>query len=830
MMHMQFQFISDTLDKSLAYHGTYNIYLVILSVLMASLAAYSALLIIEKLIHVSDKNIKQTWLAIGALAMGVGIWSMHFVGMLAFNLPVAVSYDPLITMISLLPGILASRVALGFMLKEKIGFWRLNLGGILMGVGIGTMHYTGMYAMILNARMYYDPVWLTLSILVAHVLATFALFVKFVFSPEFIGGRKKLRILSSLLMGCAVAGMHYTGMKAAFYFPVTDVTHSAQISVGGINPSVLAFIVTGVAAIFIAVVIVGTFGNHERIMHVRFPLNFKISMGFGTLLIMFLLSQTIILSRIDNINKQIIATAESSDKITSIIEHLRETIIDIERNLAAFIKTSQEIFWESYLSGVAEFKKQIGEVRTFEHIDPSLKTALMEIEPLITLWHEELGPRIETTRRTPQTGAQTDDLKDILLESSKTLDVARKKMDAAIEQKRGLKNEAYQKTSQAVNKTIQLSYTLILFSIVLSVAIITLLMRGLINSLFKLISFSQSMKDGNMDSKIEISSWDEFQVLALTFEDMRKKLNAFYTRLKQSNEELKKSEAESLAMLSELRKTHSALKQAQMQAMQSEKMASIGQLAAGVAHEINNPVGFIGSNIQTLEEYIKSYSMILGAVEKLKHAVESGDNAKAKDTLQELKETEEKVNLNFITNDVNNLISESQRGIDRVKKIVLDLRTFSREDSEEMGWAHVEAIIDSVLSIVHNELKYKAEIKKDYAQTPQVKCHAQKLGQVFINLLVNASHAIEEKGIISIKTYQDHDNVCIDVSDTGKGISEENLKKIFDPFFTTKKIGTGTGLGLSISYEIIQKHGGTMTARSEINKGTTFTITLPIKN
>jgi len=306
----------------------------------------------------------------------------------------------------------------------------------------------------------------------------------------------------------------------------------------------------------------------------------------------------------------------------------------------------------------------------------------------------------------------------------------------------------------------------------------------------------------------------------------RKKME---NEIRKANENLLTNEKELRHTLDNLQKAHKDLKGAQSQLLQSEKLASIGQLAAGVAHEINNPVGFIGSNLQSLEEYVKAYSNIIFVVEKIKQAVDSSDLEKAKVAVDELKEVEEKVNLSFIMNDVDSLLQESQRGVERVKKIVLDLRTFSREDSEEKEWSEVEPIIDSVLSIVHNELKYKAEIKKEYAETPQIKCHAQKLGQVFINLLVNASHAIEEKGIITIKTYQEKENVCIEVSDTGKGIAEEDFSKIFDPFFTTKQIGSGTGLGLSISYEIIKKHGGEMMVKSELNEGTTFKVQLPIK-
>ena len=269
-------------------------------------------------------------------------------------------------------------------------------------------------------------------------------------------------------------------------------------------------------------------------------------------------------------------------------------------------------------------------------------------------------------------------------------------------------------------------------------------------------------------------------------------------------------------------------KKLEMMIVQSEKMAAIGQLAAGVAHEINNPVGFINSNLQTLEQYIGSYAQLLRLVESLKGAILEKDMAKADAIAAEMNKLEQEINLDFVMSDMDNLLRESQVGIERIRKIVLDLRTFARSDTDTMESAKVEEIIDSILSIIYNELKYKAELKKNYTETPFIRCNPQKLGQVFINLLVNAAQAIKERGVIEIKTYQENGHVCVDVRDTGQGIEAENLGKIFDVFFTTKPVGQGTGLGLSVSYDIVKKHGGDIRVRSQVGKGTTFTVMLPL--
>ena len=257
----------------------------------------------------------------------------------------------------------------------------------------------------------------------------------------------------------------------------------------------------------------------------------------------------------------------------------------------------------------------------------------------------------------------------------------------------------------------------------------------------------------------------------------------------------------------------------QNQLLQSEKMASIGQLAAGVAHEINNPVGYVNSNISSLEGYINDLISLINGISEVE------------DIKPEIiEEYKQEIDYNFIKEDVKELINESKEGINRVKKIVHDLKDFSHVDEEEWQWTDVHKGIDSTLNVVNNEIKYKAKVIKEYGDLPDVECIASQLNQVFMNLLVNASHAIEEQGTITIRTGKsENEHIWIKITDTGKGIKQENISKLFDPFFTTKPVGQGTGLGLSLSYGIIQKHGGQIDVESEINKGTQFTITLPIK-
>jgi PAS domain S-box-containing protein len=271
-----------------------------------------------------------------------------------------------------------------------------------------------------------------------------------------------------------------------------------------------------------------------------------------------------------------------------------------------------------------------------------------------------------------------------------------------------------------------------------------------------------------------------------------------------------------------LEETINQLNSTQMQLLQSEKMASIGQLAAGVAHEINNPIGFINSNLSTLKKYIVNLKDYCRGTDRL------FDNG-GPEALEELRRIKKFKKIDFILEDVASVIEESIEGTERVKSIVQDLKDFSHQDKGKLVEYDLNNSLKSTLNIVWNELKYKAEVIQDLGHLPLVRCYPQQLNQVWMNLLVNAAHAITDKGQITVRSYQTNDDVFLEISDTGSGIPPENLKKIFEPFFTTKEVGKGTGLGLSLSYRIIERHGGSIEVQSQIGKGTVFRVRLPIQ-
>jgi len=253
-------------------------------------------------------------------------------------------------------------------------------------------------------------------------------------------------------------------------------------------------------------------------------------------------------------------------------------------------------------------------------------------------------------------------------------------------------------------------------------------------------------------------------------------------------------------------------------------LASIGQLAAGVAHEINNPISYVNSNLGTLRKYMLDIFALLHKYDSAMELLKDHTH-----TLEDLRELKKEIDLSYLQKDAIDLLAESQEGLDHVKKIVSDLKDFSHTGAEET-WksADIQQILESSLNMVASELKYKCEIRKEYAPLPKVFCLPLRLNQVFMNLLLNAAQAIEERGVVTIRTGQEGNQVWIEVSDTGQGIDPKNMSRIFDPFFTTKLVGQGTGLGLALSYGIVEKHLGRIEVHSKVGKGTTFRVWLPV--
>jgi len=331
---------------------------------------------------------------------------------------------------------------------------------------------------------------------------------------------------------------------------------------------------------------------------------------------------------------------------------------------------------------------------------------------------------------------------------------------------------------------------------------------------------------------------DFLSAISMAYEQSDRDRHLIEHSLEEMSQELTERNRELRKELEERKIVHAALEQekreqqalnqklaqAHQQLLQSEKLASIGQLAAGVAHEINNPVGYVHANVGSLESYVQDIFAVLEAYETVTGTLPSGTPG-----LSQLEEEKKTRDLAFLQTDIPALISESKEGLSRVRKIVQNLKDFSHPDEGSFSWSDIHQGLDSTLNIVHNEIKYKAEVHREYGPLPKVQCNLSQINQVFMNLLVNASHAIKEFGTIHIRTGQDEPStVWIDITDNGCGIPEESMTRIFDPFYTTKPVGKGTGLGLSLSYSIVQRHHGKISVNSTAGEGTTFRITLPV--
>lgn len=315
---------------------------------------------------------------------------------------------------------------------------------------------------------------------------------------------------------------------------------------------------------------------------------------------------------------------------------------------------------------------------------------------------------------------------------------------------------------------------------------------------------------------------DLYEIVAEQNKRLRANSDLLEKKIAERTQALETSNTDLLKEQQTLRELNQKLEQAQNQLLQAEKMSAIGQLAAGVAHEINNPIGYVNSNLGTLKTYVERLLDVLSAyadVEKL--LPESTELA----ALHSIKQTAE---LDYLRQDVIDLLRESRDGLGRVTKIVQDLKDFSHVDDAEWTDADLNHGLDSTLNVVWNEVKYKAQVIKDYGDIPLLHCAASQINQVFMNLIVNASHAIEESGTITLRTRLENEQIMVEVTDTGKGIPPEIQRRIFEPFFTTKPVGKGTGLGLSLSYDIVKKHGGHIDVSSEPGKGTSFKIWLPL--
>ena len=391
---------------------------------------------------------------------------------------------------------------------------------------------------------------------------------------------------------------------------------------------------------------------------------------------------------------------------------------------------------------------------------------------------------------------------------------------------------------EKINTNNRTTFLLCLLAFILATLVGLMTSRWIVKPIFQLKQSAQALSEGKFNRRVTIERFDELAVLAAAFNRMAKQLEEFFehleNRVEERTEELRLSTDRERQKAVELEQALRELQVTQTMMIQTEKMSSLGQMIAGIAHEINNPVNFIHGNINYAREYTSDLFQLLHLYQQ-----------QYPDTPSEIIESLDRIDLEFIAEDLPKILNSMQSGTERIREIVLSLRNFSRLDEAEKKKVDLHEGIESTLLILQNRLKVTSKrpeitLIKDYGNLPNLECYAGQLNQVFMNLINNAIDALEDrvnqKGLmnenleIRIKTREINQQwVEIGVKDNGLGISQDIQNKIFDPFFTTKPIGQGTGLGLSICYQIVvQKHGGTIQCFSELNQGSEFLITIPL--
>lgn len=369
--------------------------------------------------------------------------------------------------------------------------------------------------------------------------------------------------------------------------------------------------------------------------------------------------------------------------------------------------------------------------------------------------------------------------------------------------------------NSVVNRTIKWSIFITLSTIFMGFLIAVTITRLMIRPIKRLIKGTEEFAKGNLSYKVESSNYTEIDTIVKAFNNMALNLNELYLSLEK---QVQDRTGEVIAKSIELEKAYKELKDAQVAMVHNEKMKSLGELVAGITHEINNPINFIYGNMTHLNEYTASLIKLIKAYEE----------GKSQGEIDILKK---EIEYDYILNDIPDLIKSCREGADRAKNIVFDLKRFSRFEKPVISTVDIHDEIELTLNILRNNYKYDITLHKDYGNIPKVKAYGGQLNQVFMNILDNAAYAIKKKGIkgdVYINTKKEDDNVIIEISDNGTGISKKDITKIFDPFFTTKPTGEGTGLGMSISYKIIKSHGGEINLESQEGEGTKFTIKIPI--
>jgi PAS domain S-box-containing protein len=769
--------------------ASYDYRLVAISVGIAIAASYVALDVVGRV--TANRGLSRlVWLMVGATAMGSGIWAMHFMGMLAYRLPIPVYYHVPTVAVSFLAAVLASLIALTVASRQRMTMFHVTAGSVAMGAGIASMHYIGMAAMRMAAMHHYQPSILIASVLLGVVISFVGLLLIANFRDERKGWLPKFAIAT--VMGLAIPAMHYTGMAAVSFMPSQEVPNLADST----DISILATAaIIGLILLIVVAALVASL------------LDRRLSAQSSRLYI----ERNMLRALIDNMPDYMFVKDHESRFVVA-NPHLARAV-GVERADDLLGKSDFDFYPTEIANALYDGEQRV--IRSgqplFNHEVRSVESTGNEVDILTTI--------------VPIRDAKSN----VIGIAGVGRDIsARKKMEAVI-------REAEQKYRGIFDDAIVGVYQTVPDGRFLSANSAMALILGYDSPEEMIASIADISRQLYVDSKDrhEIKRQMENGGSVRSFEcqvfrkDGSKIWLAISARAIRQHGEIVRYEG----MCEDVTER----KQLRAQLLQAQKLESVGQLAAGIAHEINTPTQFIGDNLDFLKSAFHDLSSVMVRYEQLLHDAEEG--AMRSEMVAEAREVLKRADPEYLLNEAPRAIDQALDGVRRVATLVSAMKEFSHPDSKEKVPLNLNRAVESTITVARNEWKYVAELETEFdGSIPPIHCHAGEFNQVILNLIVNAAHSIGDviesggpaKGKIKVQTFNCSQWAEIRISDSGTGIPESIQSRIFDPFFTTKEIGKGTGQGLAISRSIIvDKHNGSIHFETEAGKGTTFVIRLP---